>query len=141
MGIEASLSLPNSRGTRATGVPVAENVTVNTSGARRTYVVGLRTDTLPGSYGAGQVGLPYVVTVTCYGRRVFVSSLFWVGWTMYGPRRIFPSKTSGDCLQHAKESVGGWNESGTLKRVPSHPILVLDGNVGWRVVISTAVQH
>lgn len=69
MGIEASLSLPNSLGTRATGVPVAENVTVDTSGARSTYVVGLRTNTLPGSYGAGQVGLSSVVPIACYCRR------------------------------------------------------------------------
>lgn len=55
-GIDASLSLANDLGTRATGVPVAENVTVDTNGARTTYVVGLTTDSSPGSYGAGQVG-------------------------------------------------------------------------------------
>lgn len=47
--------LSNSLGTRVAGVPVAANVTVDTSGARTTYVVGVSTDKPNGTYGAGQV--------------------------------------------------------------------------------------
>ncbi len=55
LGIQASLALPNSLGSRATGVPVANAVTVDTSFARATFVEGLSTATPTGSYGAGQV--------------------------------------------------------------------------------------
>lgn len=54
-GIAASLALPNLLGTRAEGVPLASNVSVDTSGARVTYVIGLTTTTPAGSYGPGQV--------------------------------------------------------------------------------------
>lgn len=55
VGIDASLTLPNSFGSRASGVPVATAVTVDTSGSRDTSVVGVSTATPSGSYGAGQV--------------------------------------------------------------------------------------
>ncbi|CAM9243696.1 unnamed protein product, partial [Ectocarpus sp. 8 AP-2014] len=54
-GIDATLVLSNSLGNRVSGVPVATDVTVDTSGSRETYVVGLSTDTANGTYGAGQV--------------------------------------------------------------------------------------
>eukprot|EP00752_Nemacystus_decipiens_P003960 g3626.t1 len=56
VGIDASLALPNSLGSRLSGVPVATAVIVDaSSGASVTSVVGVSTATTSGSYGAGQV--------------------------------------------------------------------------------------
>ncbi|CAM9102436.1 unnamed protein product [Scytosiphon promiscuus] len=54
-GIDASLTLSNSLGIRASGVPVATAVAIDTTGSRETHVVGVSTDTFNGTYGAGQV--------------------------------------------------------------------------------------
>lgn len=54
-GIHASLTLPNSLGSRVSGVPVATAVAVDTSGSRDTTIIGVSTATPSGSYGAGQV--------------------------------------------------------------------------------------
>lgn len=54
-GAHAALTLPISLGSRAVGDPVGTSVTIDTSGARVTHVVGITTSSPGGSYGAGQV--------------------------------------------------------------------------------------